>query len=58
MLTKLAKCTVNIAFKVTLTVLCVCVSVFLCVLNAFQACEALFNTFLEQQVFTQISDAV
>ena len=58
MLTKLAKRTVNIALKVTLTVVCVCVSVFLCVLTAFQACETLFNTFLERQVFTQMSDVV
>ena len=35
-----------------------CVSEFLYVLTAFQACEALFNTFLERQVFTQISDVV
>ena len=38
--------------------LCVCVCLFLCVLTAFQACEALFNAFLERQVFTQISDVV
>ena len=37
---------------------CVCVCLFLCVLTAFQACEALFNAFLERQVFTQISDVV
>ena len=38
--------------------MCVCVCVFPCVLTAFQACEALFNAFLERQVFTQISDVV
>ena len=59
LLTKLAKCTVNIALKVTLSVcVCVCVCVFPCVLTAFKACEALFNAFLERQVFTQISDVV
>ena len=64
MLTKLAKCTANIALKVTLSVffvcvcVCVCVCLFLSVLTAFQACEALFNALLERQVFTQISGVV
>ena len=59
LLTKLAKCTANIALKVTLSVFsCVCVCLFLCVLTAFQACKALFNAFLERQVFTQISGVV
>ena len=61
MLTKLAKCTANIALKVTLSVfvcVCVCVCLFLSVLTAFQACEALFNALLERQVFTQINDVV
>ena len=50
LLTKLIKCALNIALKLTFSLFLV----FLCVLAAFQASQALFNTFFWATVFHQM----